>query len=264
MRPLVSALFSIALLSPCLVAQAVAAEPPSPPPAAPRIRGLDVPEAVVTRRVRDSELTEGQVDRECSVFAKYALVWTNDPGLVGAESLEVRARAAGASAEAMCAEPFAGRRLLGADPESGAARYPIGIVARWLVLQTGDGLGELIGLGLVDLEAGRVVLDAGYHYARGIDFARTAKGITATYWQQVEEFPCVPRAGERGCWARIRRQHGIPAKVPAPDCEEAVKGLAAPIERPSHTVQITVHVRRALPGGATEYLPDRPTCDPTP
>jgi hypothetical protein len=225
--------------------------------------GLEVPEGASAWRVigpPDAKPTVTQV-RSCLIYRSYAVLWTDDGYLGGVSAIEVRPRPDRALPAALCADDFSGQRLMEGDPEPITGGSPMGLLDRWLMLDSLTCNNVSCGFGVVDLRSGKKVLNASYLPGLGLSFARSGEGITATFWEPIIDQPCVPRRGEAKCWAEIRAKVGSPsfAKVPQPDCEEAVRRFAG--DYPARAFVISTRVRRSLPGDAREYLPVQPRCD---
>jgi hypothetical protein len=244
-----------------LIALAIAlAAPPEPASSLPFVRGLDAPAGKVVRQIGTSErmVPPRPIVRKCVAWGAHAAVWTEDPSLMGVQDLELRARPGGWAPEKVCAPTLAGARRV---PANDQIFDPVGAVGRHLVTLYPDGLGVLSSFALVDMETGARILGDEFNVEKGIDFTRTGGEVTASWWSNVGDVPCVPRRGESACWLRILAAKKVPAtlKIPAPDCEPILK--KRPAAAAEGSVQITIRARTTLGRSAIEYLADPATCD---
>lgn len=256
------------LLASALIAALSAASTPASTPAEPSqpfVRGLDRPAGALSRKVgmSDRMVPLAPIYRRCSVYEAHAVVWTEDPSVMGATDMEVRARPPGAPVERVCAPTVAGSRPVSpADAEV----LPIGAIGRHLVTLYPDGHGVLSTFHLMDLETGARVFDGVFNVEKGIDLARAGGSIAVSWWTQLSDLPCLPRRGERACWKRILADAQVPPSVaiPQPDCEAIVARRPGAVKDPDGSVQITVRARVKLGTPGIEYLPEPATCDESP
>jgi hypothetical protein len=228
-------------------------------------RGLDTPAATYAFDLGNTMDVDppAKVVRKCAAYASHAVLWTENPALVGDQDVAVRTRPAGWPPERTCvaaAEEAHERSLSNRDTYS-----PVGIVGRYLFAVEDDPHGALTRFQVVDMDTGRHLIDDTLHHEKGFDVVRDRAGVTVSWWSSVGQLLCLPRRGESACWRRVLMARKVPAAVtiPQPDCEAIAK------RRPSYAadpagIQVTVHVRFGLGRSDLEYLGDAATCDEAP
>ena len=230
-------------------------------PVSSHVRGLDAPRAFLSYSMGPSPTSPGAERRRvCLVQEAFVVLWTRDPGLIGAPDLEVRHIERGVKPAEACADDFSGSRVV---VEEMSNTVPSGIVGGYLVLVYPDGAGVNTTLEVMDMASGERVRNFMFNWVKGVDFTRSAAGVVATYWKALGTLPCVPVPGAKECWKTIVAARGaLPlAKVPAPDCGPALKAWRWKTAPTPSELQIAVKVRDALGSSSFEVMPVAPTCD---
>lgn len=248
------------LTSLSLVLTVAAAAPGAP--ANPYVRGLEAPARRIVRTIGTTpDVTPpASIVRRCDAYPAHAVLWTENPALMGVLDVELRARPVGLSPEQVCApSTSAGRRF----KESDGVYDPVGAIDRYLVTLYPDGIGVLSSFQVIDMDTGTRLLDEQFNVTKGLDFSRAAGGVTLSWWTRLDDVPCVPRRGEGACWQRILAARKVPAgvQIPQPDCEPLVKRIPSVVEKPYGIIQITVHARATLGKPGVEFFADPATCD---
>ncbi|MCE9625594.1 MAG: hypothetical protein K8R69_09125, partial [Deltaproteobacteria bacterium] len=116
--------------------------------------GFDAPKKIQTRKLGLSQLvTPPQAIREtCWVFNGDALVWQEDPGLKGIETVTFRQ---GQDPTALCGAKFSGASRT-ISLETG---WPLGVVGNFLFVQD-EPLGNLASFDIFDLNDGKKIFSS--------------------------------------------------------------------------------------------------------
>lgn len=225
------------------------------------MRGLDSPRASLRREMGPSPTSPGtERVRTCRVYTSFAVLWTSDPGLIGAPDLEVRQLKSEAAPLDACSDGFTGRRTIVLEFSDAE---PVGTVDRYLVLVYPDGAGAMTSLQVMDMPSGRMVRDVAFNWEKGVDFSRSAASVVATYWRSLGSLPCVPSPKSGACWREIvgaQRSLSL-AGVPPPDCDPALKAWRWKTPPGPAELQIAVKVRDVIDSSGTQVLPVAPSCN---
>jgi hypothetical protein len=235
-------------------------------------RLFDDPEIRLSRTIdvhRPPEKSDGTgaqerpvpIERNCQVYRSHAVIWIDDPWIMGAAEIQIRVRPKGMKAAQVCGTEFRGRAFSIAPDEA----YPWGVRGRFLFLQSADGFGALRDFRIYDMDSGKKVLEDTFHEETGITLSRGPRGLELTYWTALPKITCVPRAEDPTCWARIRVENRVPpgAEMAPPDCQAAVASEPSVLE--THAVQITVAIQvQGFARARATFLSQPPTCDPAP
>lgn len=229
------------------------------------VRGLDAPEATfaLDLGVTEDTVPPSRVVRKCAAYRSHAVLWTENPALIGEQDVAVRARPVGWSPERICAVTAEGaqeRSLSNTETFD-----PVGVGGRYLFTVYPDGAGVLTSFQVIDLDTGRHVIEDEFNLDKGVVVASGSRGETVSWWSAIGELPCLPRRGESECWQRILKARKVPktVQIPQPDCEAIVMRTPSFATDPVG-IQVTIHVLAALGRSGPEYLGDAATCDEAP
>jgi len=198
------------ILSACLLLLAL--------PCSAKELGFDAPKKIQTHKLGLSQsVTPPQAIREtCWAYDGSALVWQEDPGLKGIETVSFRQ---GKDPMALCAPTFSGA----SRTISLTAGWPLGVVGNFLFVQD-EPLGNLASFDVFDLNEGKKIFSSMRDTTGELRVEKKTTAVSLSFLMGLE-VPCVPVKSDSQCWEKIKNANHIPTTVAvaAPDCEAAFR-----------------------------------------
>lgn len=219
--------------------------------------GFDPPK-VQTRKLGLSQLvTPPQpVLETCWAFSGSALIWQEDPGLKGIETVVYRE---GKDPTNLCSAKFSGSSL----KISLTAGWPLGVVGNYLFVQD-EPLGNLANFDIFTLNDGKKIFSSTRDIADDLSIEK--KMVVGLKFRMGLEVPCVPTTGDAQCWEKIKNANHIPANVAvtAPDCSAAFRKEPSSRQEPRGlAVSVPVQVSDMTKPLIT-FLPGKSRCEALP
>ncbi len=178
--------------------------------------GFDTPTKTSTRKLGHSNLVTppAPIQETCWAFPEFTLVWAEDPGIKGIESVSVRR---GKGPEDLCAaKSAANTQKIGIE-----GHWPLAVTGNYLIVQS-EPFGNLAAFNVLDLNSGKQLFSS--QRETGSDFVVSKSGEAISLRCRMGlELPCAPATKDSACWQKIREANKIPVSVEVamPDCEPA-------------------------------------------
>ena len=178
--------------------------------------GFDAPTKTATRKLGLSKLVTppAPIQETCWAFPEFTLVWAEDPGIKGIESVSVRR---GKGPENLCAAKSAAN----SQKISIEGHWPLGVIGNYLFVQS-EPFGNLAAFSVLDLSSGKQIFTSQRETGSDLVVGKSGDAISLGYRKGLD-LPCAPATKDKACWQKIREANKIPASVEVamPDCEPA-------------------------------------------
>ena len=224
----------------------------------PRVN-FNVPIAQQTKVIKKSSLSNGNITSTCFNYGWFAIIETNDPGLMGSAAITIRYRSKQMNSSSICHKNFKGKTLSLTDYDG----YFWGVKGNYLFIAAADSFGAERKFQVFELTNGKLIYHDIKNDNENFTITQHKQQLTLYYFKGLN-VSCNLAQDTSECWKKTLIDNNIPAslKLMMPDCRESFINAHSPLDNKAQVSTLVKVANLAMP--TIEYLGGKTTCHPRP